>query len=67
MVTTNGKPTVDTQKLKERNTSIPLRKIIKPQENKLKEEEKNREELQNNQKTNKHQWTKYSRQKTKGG
>ena len=36
---------------KERNTSITLKKIIKPQGKKQKEEEKNREELQSNHKT----------------
>ena len=51
MVTTNQKPTIDTQKnQRERNTSIPLKKIIKQGKN-LKEEEKYREEVQKQSKT----------------
>ena len=49
--TTNHKPKMYTSKL-ERNTGILLKKMIKPRWKKLEEEkEKNREELQNNQKT----------------
>lgn len=50
MITTNEKLRIYTQKL-ERNTCISLKKIIKPQGKGLKEEEKNIEEIQNNQKT----------------
>ena len=40
MVTTNQKPTTDTQKLERKeHTNVPLKKIIKPQVKKLKEEE----------------------------
>ena len=39
------KPTIDTQKQRERNTNTALKKSIKPQ-GKRPKEEKNREELQ---------------------
>ena len=45
MVSTNQKLTLDTQ----RNTSMLLKKIIKPQEKRL-QEERNREELQKKKK-----------------
>ena len=44
MVTTNQNLQQIHKSQRERNTSIPIKKIIKPQEKKLKE--KNREELQ---------------------
>ena len=37
MVDTNQKPTTDTQKERERDTNITLKKIIKPQGKRLKE------------------------------
>ena len=46
MATTNQEHTMDTQKQKLMNSSIPLRKIIKPQ-GKQQKEELNKEELQN--------------------
>ena len=49
MVTTNQKPTTDTQKKRERNTSIPLKKIIETQKKKLKEEKEKK--YRYNQKT----------------
>ena len=51
MVTTNQKPTtIDTQK-RERIPNITLKKIIKPQEKKLKEEERTEQNCKNNQRT----------------
>ena len=44
-VTTNQKSTIYTQKFRCSNTNIILKKIIKPQGNALKEEEKYRQEL----------------------
>ena len=43
-----AKSIVDTQKIN-RELSIPLKKVIKPQRNSTREEERNRQELQNNQ------------------
>ena len=42
MVTTNQKPTIDTQKQRDRNTSIPLKEIMKPQKKKKKKKKKER-------------------------
>ena len=42
MVATKQKPVVDTQKIKRRNLNIPLKKIIKPQRKKAREEERNK-------------------------
>ena len=39
MATKNQKPTVNTQKLKRKSTSLLLKKIIKPQQKKQKAEE----------------------------
>ena len=41
-VTINQKPTIDIQKIQSKNTSIALKKIIKPKGKKLKEEEQGR-------------------------
>ena len=41
MVTTNQKHTIDTQKLK-KITSMPLKKIIKPQRKRVREEKRHR-------------------------
>ena len=43
MVTTNQKPMLDTQKSK-RNPSITLKMVIKSQENRTKEEERNKKD-----------------------
>lgn len=42
MANTNQNPIIDTQRLKERNTNIPLKKVIKPQGKKQKEEQERR-------------------------
>lgn len=52
-ITTNQKPTTDTQKPKEMNRNIPLKKIIKSQGKKIKEKCENKEKNTNNQKMRK--------------
>ena len=43
MVTTNQKPTIDTQKQRDRNTSIPLKEIMKPQKKKKRKRKRKKE------------------------
>ena len=52
MGNTNQKPTRYTQKLKRKKHKHNPKKIIKPQGKRLKEQQKNREELQNQSETN---------------
>ena len=46
MIKTHQNSAIDTQKLDRKEHSILVKKIIKPQRKKLKEKEKNKEELQ---------------------
>ena len=45
MIITNQKPIINTQKLRERNQNVILKKAIDTQGKKVREEERNREKL----------------------
>ena len=51
MVTTNQNSIIDTHKKRERNPNITINIVIRLQGKRIKEEQRNRKELQNNQRT----------------
>ena len=59
MITTNQKPLIDNTKNRERNPSIALKKVTKPQQKRSKEE-KNRGELKKQPENNEENGNKYT-------